>query len=42
MSLAEANSASTVASMSEPVIRPASALPAPADMAYIGVTDSKR
>ena len=42
MSLAEANSASTVASMSEPVIAQAWALQAPADMAYIGVTDSRR
>ena len=42
MSLDEANSAGTVASMSEPVTSPASALPSPADMAYIGVTDSRR
>jgi hypothetical protein len=42
MSRAEANSAATVASISEPVTTPASALPAPADTAYIGVTDSRR
>lgn len=40
--LGEANSASTVASMSEPVSRPAAALVAPTDTAYNGVTDSSR
>ena len=38
----EANSARTVASMSEPASRPAAALVAPAEIAYIGVTDSRR
>src|SRR5215470_16738338 len=38
MSRAEANSASTVASISEPVTTPASALPAPAETAYISAS----
>ena len=37
-----ANSAATQASIKAAVTRPATELPAPADTAYIGVTDSSR
>ncbi len=39
MRLGAANSAATPASISTPVTSPAPALPAPADAAYIGVTE---